>query len=156
MYYRPEARRPRKRLSRLLRARLKLMRPELWEIVRDGPTPVATHACLAAAVKHSTLLGDFLDIVVREQYRLFEPTLSKLLWQYYIDDCRDRDPAMSVWSESTIARLRSSVFQTLTQAGYIENTSTWKLQPVYLATEVLKYLREQDERYVLRCLQIGP
>ena len=63
---------------------------------------------------------------------------------------------MSVWSESTIARLRSSVFQTLTQAGYIENTSTWKLQPVYLATEVLKYLREQDERYVLRCLQIGP
>ena len=62
-----------KRLSRLLRARLKLMRPELWEMVRDGSTPVATHACLAAAVKHSALLGDFLDIVVREQYRLFEP-----------------------------------------------------------------------------------
>ena len=145
-----------KRLSRLLRARLKLMRPELWEMVRDGSTPVATHACLAAAVKHSALLGDFLDIVVREQYRLFSPTLSKLLWQHYIDDCRDRDPAMSAWSESTIARLHSSVFQTLTQAGYIENTSTWKLQPVYLATEVLSYLHEQDEKYVLRCLQVGP
>ncbi len=145
-----------KRLSRLLRARLELMRPELWEMVRDGSTPVATHACLAAAVKHSALLGDFLDIVVREQYRLFSPALSKLLWQHYIDDCRDRDPAMSAWSESTIARLRSSVFQTLTQAGYIENTSTWKLQPVYLAREVLNHLREQDDKYVLRCLQVGP
>ena len=145
-----------KRLSRLLRARLKLMRPELWEMVRDGSTPVATHACLAAAVKHSALLGDFLDIVVREQCRLFSPALSKLLWQNYIDDCRDRDPAMSAWSESTIARLRSSVFQILTQAGYIENTSTWKLQPVYLAREVLSYLQEQDEKYVLRCLQVGP
>ena len=145
-----------KRLSRLLRARLKLMRPELWEMVRDGSTPVATHACLAAAVKHSALLGDFLDIVVREQYRLFSPALSKLLWQRYIDDCQDRDPVMSAWSDSTIARLRSSVFQTLTQAGYIENTSTWKLQPIYLAREVLNYLREQDEMYVLRCLQVGP
>ena len=145
-----------KRLSRLIRARLKLMRPELWEMVRDGSTPVATHACLAAAVKHSALLGDFLDIVVREQYRLFSRALSKLLWQRYIDDCQDRDPAMSAWSHSTIARLRSSVFQTLTQAGYIENTSTWKLQPIYLAREVLNYLREQDEMYVLRCLQVGP
>ena len=125
-------------------------------MVRDGSTPVATHACLAAAVKHSALLGDFLDIVVREQYRLFSPTLSKLLWQHYIDDCRDRDPTMSAWSESTIARLRSSVFQTLTQAGYIEITSTWRLQPVYIATEVLNYLREQNETYVLRCLQVGP
>ena len=67
-----------KRLSRLLRARLKLMRPELWEMVRDGSTPVATHACLAAAVKHSALLGDFLDIVVREQYRLFSRAQDRL------------------------------------------------------------------------------
>ena len=132
------------------------MQPQLWEMVRDGPTLLATHACFAAAVKHSPLLGDFLDIVVREQYRLFRPALSKPLWQYYIEDCRDRDPAMAAWSESTIARLRSTVYQTLAQAGYIENTSTWKLQPVYFAREVLNYLHEHDEEYVLRCLQVGP
>ena len=71
MYYRPDAPETAKRLSRLLRARLELMRSEVWEMVRDGSTPVATHACLAAAVKHSALLGDFLDIVVREQYPAF-------------------------------------------------------------------------------------
>ena len=64
------------RLGQLLRARLELMQPALWEMVRDGSVPLATHACLAAAVKHSPLLGDFLDIAVREQYRLFRTALS--------------------------------------------------------------------------------
>jgi len=145
-----------KRLSQVLRARLELMQSQLWEMVRDGSTLLATHACLAAAVKQSPLLGDFLDIVVREQYRLFSPALSNPLWDHYVEDCRDRDPDMSVWSESTIARLRSTVFQILAQAGYIESTSTWKLQPVYIAKEVRNYLHEQDEEYVLRCLQVGP
>ena len=62
-----------KRLARLIRRRLGAMHPVLWQLVRDGSLPVATHACLAAAVKHSALLGDFLDLVVREQYRLFSP-----------------------------------------------------------------------------------
>ena len=50
------------RLGQLLRARLESMQPALWEMVRDGSALLATHACLAAAVKHSPLLGDFLDI----------------------------------------------------------------------------------------------
>src|SRR5438552_3472045 len=59
------------RLARLIRQRLELMKPDLLRLIRDGSGIVATHAVLAAAVKHSRLLGDFLDLVVREQYRLF-------------------------------------------------------------------------------------
>src|SRR5437588_8585596 len=51
------------RLTRLLRGRLETMGPDLWRMVRDGKGSVATHAILAAAVKHSPLLGDFLDFV---------------------------------------------------------------------------------------------
>jgi len=144
------------RLARLFRARLELMQPALWKMVRDGSTLLATHACLAAAVKHSALLGDFLDLVVREQYRLFTPALSNKLWDHYIEDCRSREPEMPEWSESTISRLRSSVFQILAQAGYIENTRTLKLQTFFIAKEVLSYLHAQDEQYVLRCIQVGP
>ena len=85
---------------------------------------MATHAVLAAAVKHSPLLGDFLDLVVREQYRLFSPTLSKTIWDDYLDGCRERDPDMPHWNESTRRRLRSSVFQMLAQAGYLEDTQS--------------------------------
>ncbi len=46
------------RLSRLIRRRLEMMESELWRLIRHGSHLVATHACLAAAIKHSTLLGD--------------------------------------------------------------------------------------------------
>ncbi len=68
-----------KRLVLLLRGRLELMQAELWKLVRDGSGTVATHACLAAAVKHSALLGDFLDLVVREQYKCYAEALSAKL-----------------------------------------------------------------------------
>lgn len=144
------------RLARLIRARLELMGADLWKLVQDGHSKVATHALLAAAIKHSPLLGDFLDLVVREQYRLFKPKLSKSLWDDYLNNCRGRDPDMPLWNESTRKRLRSSVFQSLAQAGFLENTKTLKLQPVHIAPEVLGYLRDHNEKYVLRCIQVSP
>jgi hypothetical protein len=144
------------RLGRLIRKRLDLMKPELWELVRDGTATVATHAVLAGAVKHSFLLGDFLDLVVREQYRLFSETLSNKLWEEYLDECRGRDPDMPVWNESTRKRLRSSVFQILAQAGYIENTRSKKLQTVHITSQVIRYLEKYNEHYVLRCIKVAP
>lgn len=142
------------RLMRLIKGRLQLMDAELWKLVRDGTGLVATHAVLAAAVKHSLLLGDFLDLVVREQYRLFRSVLTYQLWDEYLDGCRERDSEMPVWNESTQRRLRSSIFQSLAQAGYLEDTRSLTLQPVHLATPVLHYLHKHDEEYVLRCIQV--
>jgi hypothetical protein len=144
------------RLARLIRGRLVSMDADLWKLVRDGTSTVASHALLAAAIKQSPLLGDFLDLVVREQYRLFTPTLSKKLWEDYLDDCRGRDPDMPLWNESTRKRLRSSVFQILAQAGFLENTKTLKLQPVHIAPQVLRYLKDRAEDYVLCCIQVAP
>ncbi len=144
-----------KRLRTLIRRRLETMGPGLWKLVCDGSGPVATHACLAATVKRSPLLGDFLDLVVREQVQLFAPALSNRLWDEYIEDCRGRDPEMPEWSAATIARLRSSVFQILEQAGYIEDTRSLRLQTVHIAGEVKRYLQTHDERYVLRCIEVA-
>ena len=143
-------------LARLIRFRLMTMSPPLWKLVRDGNATVATHAIFAAAVKHSRLLGDFLNIVVAEQYRLFSPALSHKLFSDYLESCRERDPDMPQWRESTRNRLRSSVFQILAQAGYIENTRSLKLQTVHIAEQVLRYLKANHEDYVLRCIQVAP
>jgi len=145
-----------RRLARLIRKRLQTMEADLWKLIRDGTGEVATHAILATAVKHSPLLGDFLDLVVREQYRIFKTTLAIRLWDEYLDDCRGRDPHMPIWNESTRKRLRSSVFQILAQAGYIESTRSRKLQTVHIASQVLQYLQRHNEHYVLRCIQVTP
>lgn len=144
-----------KRLSVLIRGRLSLVESPLWKVIRDGSVVEATHACLAAAVKCSHLLGDFLDLVVREQYRTFKQTLALTLWAEFVQDCRSRDPDMPQWSESTITRLRSSVFSILTEVGYIDSTKCRKLQGVHIVKPVLRYLEQHDEQYVLRCIQVG-
>jgi hypothetical protein len=144
-----------KRLSRLIRGRLETMGPGLWRLLRDGTATVAAHAALAAAVKHSRLLGDFLDLAVREQYCLYGVSLSNSLWDDYLEDCRGRDPEMPAWNESTRKRLRSSVYQILAQAGYIENTRSRKLQSVRISPEVVRYLEDHNEHYVLRCIKVA-
>lgn len=143
------------RLGRLIRKRLESMDADLWTLIRDGSAIVATHAVLAAAIKHSPLLGDFLDLVLRDQYRIFAKVLTDQLWNEFLDNCRGRDPDMPEWNESTRRRLRSSVFQILAQAGYINNTKAKQLQTVHIAAPVLKYLEDHDEQYVLRCIQVG-
>jgi hypothetical protein len=143
-------------LARLIRLRLETMDADLWKLVRDGTATVSAHATLAAAVKHSPLLGDFLDLVVRDRLRMFKSNLSTATWEDYLDGCRGRDVDMPLWSESTRRRLRSSVFQALAQAGYLADTRSLTLQPVHVARQVLDYLHVHDETYALRCLQVSP
>jgi hypothetical protein len=143
------------RLARLVRQRLETMSPELWRMVRDGTVVVATHAILAAAIKHSYLLGDFLDLVVRDQYRRFAKALTKKHWRDYLEDSRGRDPQMPQWQESTVRRMGSSVFQILAQAGYIKDTRTMLLQRAHITAEVIGYLERNHEDYVLRCITAG-
>ena len=142
------------RVSDLLRTRLESLGPGLWEMVRDGDRTLSTQATFAGAVKESRLLGDFMDIAIREQRQLFAERLDPLLWNGYIAGCRGRDPEMPHWSDSTVAKLRSAVFSMLAEGGYLENTRTLKLQTVFVTPQLSAYLRETGESYVLRCLEV--
>ena len=113
---------------------------------------VATHAIFAAALKHSPLLGDFVELVVGEQRRRFAPILPLRLFDEYLEGCRERDHEMAEWNEATRKRLRSSVYQILAQAGVVDNTKSLKLQPVFISDQVLRYLKAEREYYVLRCM----
>ena len=78
------------------------------------------------------------------------------MWEDFIDNCQNRDAELPSWSESTIKRLRSSVFQILQQAGYIDSTKSLRLHTVHIAEEVVRYLTKQHEDSVLRCIEIAP
>jgi hypothetical protein len=141
-------------LARLLRARLECFDQPLWMMVRDGNKALATQSLLACAVKHSALLRDFMDLSLRDEYRMFRQTLSPSVWSSYLEGCRNRDPAMPDWSESTQNRLRSTVFQILAQAGYLSDTSARELKSVSILPELIAYLRDREEVHLIRCLQL--
>lgn len=143
------------RIAGLLRARLAPLGEGLWEMVRDGGREQATQAVFAGAVRNSRLLGDFMDVTMREQRMLFATRLERRMWTEYIDGCRGRDPEMPHWSDETVARLRSAVFSMLAEAGYLEDTRRLTLQNVFVDAALAAYLRERGEVYVLRCMQVA-
>ena len=48
------------------------------------------------------------------------------------------------------------MFQMLAQVGYIDNTRSLTLQTIHVEDQVLRYLTTNNERYVLRCIQVKP
>ncbi len=143
-----------KRIVRLLRARLEPLGEGLWGMVHDGGRELATQATFAAAIHNSRLLGDFMDITIREQRALFAKNLEYRMWSDYIEGCRGRDPDMPHWSDATLARLRSAVFSMLSETGYLKDTRSLLLQNVFVEEQLAAYLRDRGEHYLLRCMEV--
>lgn len=145
-----------KRQALLVRTRLELMGPQLWEIVRNGSKPAATHAMLACAIKLSPLLADFIHYTVREAFRTYQQSLPRREWNRFIERCGDRDPTMPEWAISTVEKLGDSAFRVLHESGFLAGGIKNTLRPVRIDTSVLAYLREHEEGYVLSRIQVGP
>jgi hypothetical protein len=139
----------------MIRNRLNTMGPELWMMVRDGAAPVATQAVFAAILKFSPLLADFLDLVVREQYRRFQDRLRSAQWDTFMEGCPERDLTMPDWSEATRNKLKQAAFKILAEVGYLSDTRTLCLQPVRIAPELMNYLKNHNEDYTLRCIDVS-
>jgi hypothetical protein len=141
-----------KRQGRLIRKRLLLMKPDHWEMVAEGHTSLATQAVMAAAVKHSHLIGDFMQSVVRQHWQTFQKSISNSDWYRFMETCAQVDHRVEAWTEKTRAKLKQVVFRVLAEAGYIKSTKSLLLQPVSIEPELRKYLDVHSEVYVLRCM----
>ena len=143
------------RQASLIRARLSLMDSIHWEMIMNGDKLIATQALMAAAVKHSRLLADFMDIALREFYRHLETTIPKNAWSDYLMGCAARDADMPVWSELTQNKLKLSAYQMLAQSGFLSDTRTLQLNRVDIEPQLRAYLEANNERRVLACLEVS-
>lgn len=143
-----------KRQATLLRTRLQKLNKEGWELVRDGSKPVATQIIFAAAIAHSNLLADFLDIAVRDRFRTSHRTLSRTNWETFVAGCHDRDAEMSDWSSSTVSKLGDTAFQILSEVGLLSDGKTTMLQPVAYERAVLDMLKRGGYDHVIRYMQV--
>ena len=142
------------RQARLIKNRLSLMTPKLWEIVDKGSMDIAVQAILAASIKHSRLLGDFMDKTLREHWRTFTKNISIKDWKDFLETCAQVDPKVDKWTDSTRSKLKQVVFRILAESKYIACTKSLRLLPVSIIPDIRKYLIENSEDYVLCCMEV--
>ena len=138
----------------LIKKRLMMMDRELWKLIYYGSSEITSQALLAASIKYSRLVGDFMDTVLREHWQTFTKTICDSDWIKFLEVCAQVDPKVETWKESTRKKLKQVVFRMLAEAKYIDNTRNCKLLPVSIAPEIKKYLVKKNETYVLSCMEI--
>ena len=141
------------RQARLLRRRLTTLDAEGWEMIAERESEVVIQMLMAAAVKHSFLLGDFLLGVYADRQRRLEPALARSDWQDFLAECEHHDASLAGWPQSTKNKMLQVILRILVEAKYIDSSKSMKLTPQSLHPDVRRYLSTHNETYVLDCLE---
>jgi hypothetical protein len=142
-----------RRQARLIQRRLTTLDDQAWKMISERESEVVNQLLLAASVKHSELLGDFMRNVYADRQRRLELALSPLDWQDFLTQCSHQDTAVDAWSDSTKAKLFQVIVRILVEAKYLDSARSMKLTPQHLHPDVRRYLRARDESYALDCLE---
>lgn len=142
-----------RRQATLLRKRLTTLDASAWRKIAERENEVVIQLLLAAAVKHSHLLGDFMSKVYADRQRRLEVSLAPSDWHDFLTECSHHDPAVATWTDSTRAKLFQVIVRILVEAKYLENARSMKLTPRSLHPDVRRYLVAHHETYVLDCLE---
>lgn len=141
-----------RRQARLIRHRLMLMPSDMLRIVVNGGMDECVQATLAAAIKHSRLLGDFMGKIVGLHWRTFQQKLTKKDWTDFLENCAQIDPRVLNWTPNTRSKLKQVTFRILAEAGYVDSTSSLRLLPARIVPKVRRCLEKHNETYVLKCM----
>ena len=141
------------RQAHLIRKRLDTLNQEAWALIAESEQEVALQLLLAAAIKHSKLLGDFIKDVYAQHLRRLESTLSHHLWEGFLTECIHRDEQVSEWADSTKEKLFQVIIRILTESKYLDSSRKMNLTPPMLHPAVISYLKRNNESQVLAVME---
>jgi|APSaa5957512622_1039677.scaffolds.fasta_scaffold118170_2 hypothetical protein len=142
-----------KKQAKVIRNRLELMTIDYCELINKGSQNLIKQALLAATVKQSHLLGDFIQQVVIRNHKSLKKVVTDIDWNRFMLNCANVDPSIENWAESTKKKIRQIIFKILEEAHYINSTKDKKITPVIIEPKLLAYLKQHKEIYVLKSIQ---
>ena len=142
-----------RRQARLIRRRLSTLDAAGWKLIAERESEVTNQLLLAAAVKHSQLLGDFMRNVYASCQRRLEPSIAPSDWEDFLTECAHQDPAVTNWSDKTKAKLFQVIVRILAETKYLVSAKTMQLSPRALHPVARRYLHDRNENYALDCME---
>ena len=142
-----------RRQARLIRRRLSTLDAAGWKLIAERESEVTNQLLLAADVKHSQLLGDFMRNVYANCQRRLEPSIAPTDWEDFLTECAHQDIAVTKWSDTTTAKLFQVIVRILAETKYLLNAKSMQLSPRELHPDVRSYLHDRNENYAINCME---
>ncbi len=144
-----------RRQARLIRNRLDTVNAEAWSLIADGAQEVTTQLLMAACIKHSRILADFMRDVYAGHLRRLEQQLSPSKdWESFLAECAQREPDVAHFSDTTKAKMLQVVLRVLAEAKYLDSTKSVRLTPPHLHPDVVRFLKRNNELVVLSTMDM--
>ncbi len=129
-----------RRMARLICNRLETLDAEGLQLVATGDAELCVQVLMAAAIRHSRLLGDFMRDVYAQDLRQLEHHLSHRQWDAFLADCEQQDATVATWAVTTRLKLFQVIVRILAEARYLDSSKTMGLTPPLLHPRVRSYL----------------
>lgn len=107
------------RLAREVAQRLAVLTDSELELLRDASPSERGHLMWVAACRRYALIGDFAEEVVRERFLLLTPAVGYDDFDSFVRGKALWHPELAEVRDSTLQKLRSTVFRMLTEADLL-------------------------------------
>lgn len=107
------------RLAREVAQRLAVLTDAELDLLQDSSPSERGHLMWIAACRRYAFIGDFAEEVVRERFLLLTPTLGYDDFDSFVRGKALWHPELAEVKDSTLQKLRSTVFRMLTEAGLL-------------------------------------
>ena len=140
------------KMAGLIISRLSLLDEKFLRLVANGGKHEASLLLLATISEAHTLVGDFLLYIGRECFARYQKFLTEKDWEKFFEQCVQKQPSLSTWSEATVKKLRNVIFRILSECEILE-AKTNVIHSLILPSTVRTYLEVPEKRYARRCLE---
>ena len=100
---------------------------------------------LYAIMCENSIVYDFMTEVIGEKYRTQQFDFSAKDVSVFFMELAEKVPAVNDWSESTMKKLKQVLVRFLVECGYLENSRSVQLLPVYLYPELDEVIRQKGD-----------
>jgi len=100
-------------------------------------------------MKQYRLIWDFMITVIGEKYRLLDMHFSRVDLNSFFLRLQEQDDVVASWSDNTIVKIKQVIVQILVENGYLDNTKSETLNPVWLHPILENVIREKHEEIAL-------
>ena len=105
----------------------------LVQAIAQEPSEVSKQICLYAMMKHDRLVWDYMITVVGDKYRSMDFSFGKITLNSFIMRLQEQDSGVASWSDTTITKIKQVLVKILVENGYLDNTKSDHLNPVWLS-----------------------